>query len=164
MTYQHFKGTPSWSRGQKREADFGELLRERYPNARPANFAEQMQHIDWICERGTIDVKAMKRVSRSSPIQSELIWIEFKSNSGGKGWLYGAQDWVAFESTDRYFIVSRSELAKLCESLCDLNDEVSDAKSALYKAYTRRGKKDLISMLRFDDLFKINNFTLIKNF
>lgn len=164
MSFHIFRGTPSWSRGQAREKDFGELLKERYPDARAATFNEQMKHIDWVCERGTIDVKAMKRISRSSPIQSELIWIEFKSNNGGKGWLYGSQDWIAFESTDRYFIVSREELAKLCEELCDLNEQVTEAKDALYKSYTRRGKKDVISMVRFDDLFKIHNFTLVKDF
>lgn len=104
----------------------------------------------------------MKRISRGSDIQSEFIWVEFKSNAGRSGWLYGKQDFVAFEAPDKFVIVRREDLQKLAEELCNLSDKVSKAKDALYKNYTREGKLDQISMIRFDDLFKIENFSLTK--
>ncbi len=162
MAYKDYIGTSSWSRGQKREAEFGEILKRRYPDARPSILSEQYQGIDWVCEKGAIDVKAMKRVSRGSEIQSEFIWVEFKNNIGHDGWLYGEQDWVAFESSDRYVLVKRSDLAALSEKLCDLNNKVESAQDSLYKSYTRKGRQDVISMIRFSDLFKIKNFALMK--
>jgi hypothetical protein len=163
MSYKGFIGSDSWTRGQKKESEFGKLLVERYPEARPATFQEQVRHIDWICDKGTIDVKAMKRVSRSSNIQSEFIWVEFKGNAGRAGWLYGNQDYVAFEAPEKFVIVRRADLQTLAEKLCDLDDRVSVAKDALYKNYTRKGKLDEISMIRFDDLFKIENFSITKH-
>ena len=47
--------------------------------------------------------------------------------------------------------------------VCDLENKVSQAKDALYKAYPREGRKDLISMIRFDDLLKIENFAINKD-
>ena len=105
----------------------------------------------------------MKRISRGSPIQSEFIWIEFKNNNGLDGWIYGKQDWIAFEAPDRYVVVSRERLMNFALVVCDLENKVSQAKDALYKAYTREGRKDLISMIRFDDLLKIENFTINKD-
>lgn len=163
MPNHKFKGSPSWNRGQKTESNFGELLKRHYPDARPATLPEQFDHIDWICERGTIDVKAMKRISRGSPIQSEFIWIEFKNNNGLDGWIHGKQDWIAFEAPDRYVVVNRERLMNFALVVCDLENKVSQAKDALYKAYTREGRKDLISMIRFDDLLKIENFTINKD-
>lgn len=162
MAYKDFIGTASWSRGQKREAEFGDLLKKSYPEARPATLPEQYQSIDWICDKGTIDVKAMKRVATGSPIQSEFIWIEFRNNVGRKGWIYGEQDWLAFEAPDRYIMVKRSDLAALAEKLCNLEDAVESAKDALYKSYTRKNRKDVISMIRFSDLLKIDYSTLMK--
>ena len=162
MAYKDYIGTSSWSRGQKREEEFGEILKRRYPDARPAILSEQYQGIDWVCEKGAIDVKAMKRISRGSEIQSEFIWVEFKNNIGHDGWLYGEQDWIAFEASDRYVLVKRSELLSYCLAVCDLENRVDQAKDALYRGYTRSGRKDLIAMIRFDDLFKIDNYALMK--
>lgn len=162
MSYKGFIGSDSWTRGQNKESEFGALLRERYPEARPATFQEQINHIDWVCDRGTIDVKAMKRISRGSAIQSKFIWIEFKSNAGRAGWLYGKQDFIAFEAPEKFVIVRREELQKLAEELCDLDSKVSIAKEAEYKIYTREGKLDEISMILFSDLYQIKCFSLTK--
>ncbi len=148
MAYKDFIGTKSWSRGQRLEADFGALLKKTYPDARRATRLEQFKSIDWICEKGTIDVKAMKRLGTGQPIQDEFIWVEFKNNIGRDGWLYG--------------IVRRKDLADLSEHLCDLDDKVTKSSDALYKSYTRSMHKDVISIIRFDDLYKIENFALVK--
>ena len=162
MAYRDFIGTKSWSRGQRLEADFGALLKKTYPDARRATRLEQFKSIDWICEKGTIDVKAMKRLGTGQPIQDEFIWVEFKNNIGRDGWLYGEQDWLAFEAVEKYVIVRRKDLADLSEHLCDLNDKVTKSSDALYKSYTRSMHKDVISIIRFDDLYKIENFALVK--
>jgi hypothetical protein len=162
MPNHKFKGSPSWNRGQETESNFGDLLKQQFKEVRPATLPEQYDHIDWICEKGTIDVKAMKRISRGSEIQSEFIWVEFRNNAGLDGWLYGKQDWIAFESPDRYVLVRRSELLSFCLALCDLENRVDQAKDALYRGYTRDGRRDLIAMIRFDDLFKIETYALMK--
>jgi len=162
QTYQDWVGTESWMEGQNTEASFGELLEERYPGARPATLAEQYMHIDWVCSAGSIDVKAMKRKSRTGDKSQDIIWLEFKNNTGDKGWLYGKQDFIAFECIDHYLIVRTKHLQNLAEELCDTNKSVATASDALYKGYTRRNRDDLISMIRRSDLLKIQHTKLNK--
>tara|TARA_R110002126_G_scaffold2213_2_gene12678 strand:+ start:240 stop:800 length:561 start_codon:yes stop_codon:yes gene_type:complete len=162
QTYHDWVGTESWTGGQETEASFGELLEERYPGARPATLPEQYMHIDWVCSAGSIDVKALKRKSRTGAKTEDFIWLEFKNNRGDKGWLYGQQDFIAFECIDHYLVVRREHLKDLAEELCSTNKSVATASDALYKGYTRRNRDDVISMIRRSDLLKIQYTKLNK--
>lgn len=161
--YEDWIGSESWKDGQKSEESFGDLLREKYSDARAATLEEQYKGIDWVCSRGSIDVKAMKKVQRGGKVDPDIIWIEFRNNAGDEGWIYGEQDWIAFEKPEAYVICKREDLMHLAEWLCNLNKRVDKAKDALYKGYTRKNRKDLISMIRFSDLSKITTSELKKN-
>jgi hypothetical protein len=41
------------------------------------------------------------------------------------------------------------------EKLCDLGDRVSVGRDALYKGYQRRGRKDLLSIVKMSDVLKL---------
>lgn len=155
-TFHDWIGSESFENGQQVESEFGTLLKARYPEAREATLEEQYKHMDWICDKGSIDVKAMKAVSRGSELQDQLIWLEFKNRVGDNGWLYGEQDYIAFEYTNEYRIVPRMALAGLAEYLCDTDDMVDHARKALYRGYTRKGMADLLSMITTCDLMTLN--------
>lgn len=106
-----------------------------------------------------IEVKAMKRVSRSQDSgQDEWIWVEFKNVQGNLGWLYGKADYVAFELKDSFIFVDRNDLAKLSERICDLSDFVKSPFDAQRKAYRRKNRPDeLVSMIHIDDILKAEN-------
>ena len=163
QTYQDWVGSDSWREGQETESDFGALVKERYPDARKATLDEQYQHKDWICSAGSIDVKALKRKSRASAKTEDFIWIEFVNNVGDAGWLYGEQDFLAFECIDNYIVVRRRHLQKLAEELCSTEKRVARAAEALYKGYSRQNRKDLISMIRRSDLLKLKHTILKKH-
>lgn len=162
-TFQDWIGSESFENGQRVETEFGELLKRRHPEAREATIDEQYMHIDWICDKGSIDVKAMKAVSRGSQLQDQYLWIEFRNKVGNRGWLYGTQDWVAFEYPNEYRIVPREALQALCEYICDVTDMVDRASDALYKGYTRHGMRDLLSLITTADLMTINPQQLPKD-
>jgi hypothetical protein len=162
QTYEDWIGSASWKDGQGAEKLFGDLVRGKYPEIRQATLQEQYKHIDWVCSAGTIDVKAIKRKSRGGDKSTDFIWVEFKNNAGDKGWLYGEQDFIAFELDDSFVVVRRIALCELCEQLCETNKKVAKALEALYKGYTRRNRSDLISMIRTDDLFRINHSIIQK--
>ena len=69
--------------------------------------------------------------------------------------MYGENDYLAFYKEDEksFYIVEAKEFAKLCEKLCN-KGIVYSSKEALYHKYTRRGRKDVISMIHFDDIKK----------
>lgn len=155
--FANWKGSEPFESGHKKEADFGELIKNIYTDVRPATLEEQLTHIDWICSIGTIDVKAIKRISRHGDKEPDRIWVEFRHTKGGYGWLYGKQDFIAFEQNKYYVMVRRSDLAKLAEKLCDQNDYVTKAKDALYKVYNRKNTRDLISMIKITDLLSLQH-------
>ena len=105
-----------------------------------------------------VDVKGPKKVSRSSTdLNDDFIWVEFKNVRGDAGWLYGESDLIAFyhNSNSSFYLVKTTELAALCENLCD-NKRVFYSNEALYHKYTRPGRKDVLSMIKFEDLLKIS--------
>lgn len=162
-TYRHYVGEECWHLGNHKELEFGMLIREIYDDVRPATKQEQYKHIDWVCSVGTIDVKAMKSVRRHTPRDATKIWVEFKNSMGNKGWLYGEQDFVAFEQPKCYIMVRRPALEKLSESLCDTEKKVDTPNHALYKGYNRKNSRDLISLIKTSDLLELQNRKIYKN-
>ena len=146
----------SWKRGQGVEAMFAKLLNEKAIEARAADLKEQFSHVDYVSDFGKIDVKARKRVARKdSDVQDDLVWLEFKNVQGKIGWVYGKADWIAFEREADFVLVKRADLALMGEKLCDLGDRVSVGRDALYKGYQRRGRKDLLSIVKMSDVLKL---------
>lgn len=146
----------SWKRGQ--DTENGRFLRVFSiidDSPRKATMDEQIQHIDWHTLIGTIDVKAMKRVNRGGDLQTEFMWIEFRNSVGTNGWIFGEQDWIAFEMLDGFILARTEDLRDLANELCNTDVFVQRAGDALYKAYQRNGYSDVISMIRFSDLDQI---------
>ena len=103
MNALDFIDSDSWNRGQEVETSFQDILDRRDIKYRRATLDEQYKHFDYITDRGTIDVKARKRVNRSdSSEQDELVWLEFKNTAGKKGWLASDVDLIAFERAEDF--------------------------------------------------------------
>ena len=49
----------------------------------------------------------------------------------------------------------RIDLLRWAQGRCDLNQSVSNSRDALYKGYTRKGRKDLISIVKIVDILEI---------
>lgn len=153
-----FKHTESWNRGQEVEKEFSALLKNRDPNFQKSSKDQQFQHIDYLTNFGKIDVKAKKRISRSdTEEQEEFIWLEFNNVQGKKGWLFGAADIIAFERNKDFILIKRKDLAEYAKKKCDIKNIVDKSSKALYKGYQRKGRKDLISLIKMKDLFEIKH-------
>lgn len=153
-------------RGQSVEDMFEGWLISHNKKYRRATLEEQFAHIDFVIwsepqqREITLDVKAPKKTSRGNVwTQDEYIWVEFKNVQGLDGWLYGKNDYLVFykKDEDLFYCVKTSDLANLCETLCS-KGRTSMARDALYKRYTREGRYDEISMIKFDDLKSIDYF------
>lgn len=155
-----------WPTGQRVEGLFAEALRQWGIGYRAANKSEQIkQHIDFHTDRGTVDVKAMKKIKRSdNSFQNEYVWLEFKNVRGNVGWLCSNVDWIAFERPSSFLMVNRADLEEKARSICDLDNlTTKGGMEALYRGYQRKGRKDLISMIKMSDILSIpNNKKLVK--
>jgi hypothetical protein len=155
--FQKFGKTESWQRGQDVESRFFELFKKHRDNCRKASLDEQFDHTDIICGDMKIDVKSMKRVKRSSRIQDEFTWIEFKNTAGMEGWIFGSGTHIAFEIPKGFILVKKKDLAQMALTKCDLTTLVTSPNDALYKGYSRPNRKDLISIVRMQDIFDLSH-------
>lgn len=151
-----FLTSKSTDRGHSVERLFWQLLQQRDPYCRRATMAEQFVHVDFysgVC--GDIDVKARKTLHRKeNKLQDELIWVEFCNVQGRLGWLHGAATTIAFERKKDFVLVQREDLLDFALEKCDLNDFTKRSWEAVYKAYTRPNRKDLLSLVRMDDVMR----------
>jgi len=116
-------------------------------------------HIDYWLIKGdkkkSIDVKGLKRSSRQGASQWERLWIEYKNVKGNKGWLYGKQDFIAFECPNYFLVVKRQDLQDLCEKIApfDINNITTNAEGAYRKIYSRTGRMDILTCISVYDIF-----------
>jgi hypothetical protein len=154
----------TWAEGCSVQDKFFKVLKAVDPQAREATLEEQYKHIDFVSKLGTIDVKGKKRANRRMQTSSDIQWIEFKSNRGMPGWIYGSQDFIAFERDYGFILVKTLDLKNLSENLCNLGDRVYKSTEALYKGYSRKDRCDLLSMIKVEDIltlpYKVLNYDI----
>ncbi len=129
---------------------------------------DQFKHIDYYVQIGddakiSVEVKSRKKIKRSDTnLNDEYVWIEFKNVQGNRGWLYGKADCIAFEREDDFLIVNRKSLARLCEKLCDLTKINTDVSLPLYTGYQRKGRNDLVSLIKLSDILTQIKYSTLK--
>lgn len=118
------------------------------------------EHWDFLIEKDggsfKVEVKSKKRINRSDKDeQIALIWVELRNVKGKIGWLFGKADLIAFEKEKSFLIVKRLDLLALVNKKVNLVAKVRDPKDALYKIYTRVGRKDKLTLFPASDIEKI---------
>ena len=154
--------------GLKTENLFEKTAKKENFIVRKSSLSEdRFKHIDFFLEQDhfkySVDVKARKKTTRGDvKVNDEWTWIEFKNVLGRKGWLYGDADYIAFERADDFLMINRENLVKFCEDKVDLKTMVSRAYQAEYKVYQRKGRKDLITRVRMDDLANLEGNIILQ--
>ncbi len=115
------------------------------------------EHWDFLIEQDDraykVEVKSEKRIQRDDKnAQAEFIWVELRNVRGEVGWLFGAADLIAFEKGNAFVFIQRLDLLNVVNQKVDLVAKVKSAKEALYKIYTRDGRKDKLTLLPIRDI------------
>jgi hypothetical protein len=115
------------------------------------------EHWDFLIEKEDqtymVEVKSEKRIERSDgKAQGNFIWVELRNVRGKVGWLFGKADLIAFETANSFVFVQRRDLLTVVNQKVDLVSKVTSAKEALYKIYTRSGRKDKLTLLPISDI------------
>ena len=157
----------SITEGLQAEQRFKKLAEVRGYKVREATKAEQFDHIDFhlTCKIfiHTVYVNARKRLNRRNiDFEDDWVWIELKNVRGKDGWLYGASDFIAFEAEDSFIVSFRKELLGFCETKIDTQTRVHISSRAKYVCYSRRGRQDLISLIKMEDIRKLPNSVVWK--
>ena len=75
--------------------------------------------------------------------------------------MYGKADKIAFETEAGFLMVDREELAKWCEEKVDFKKAVRTPYAAIYKVYTRKGREDLITRIKTEDIRSLSSCRLV---
>lgn len=151
--------------GFSAEVNFKQLAEEKGYSVRIARREEQFSHVDFILTKGKdewrVDVKGAKRKKRTDDsVDYSIVWCEIKNGNGGEGWLTKAKNGattIAFELENEFVIVSRKDLLDLVKKLCNLEKMVAQSKNALYCGYKRFGRRDLLTLIKTEDLLTIHH-------
>lgn len=118
------------------------------------------EHWDYLIEKDDqqfkVEVKSAKRIQRSDGnSQNEFTWVELRNVRGKVGWLFGKADLIAFEREKTFFFVKRLDLLAVVNQKVNLVAKVKSTKDALYKIYTREGRKDKLTLLPTSEIVPI---------
>ena len=108
----------NWEKGNQAEQKFLNLAQELGWDVVESTIeSDRYEHIDFVITWGkpldtahpaasySVDVKAQNTAENG-----EETWIEIRNTQGGKGWLYGEADLIAFDQGDTFLVVERVTL------------------------------------------------------
>lgn len=154
--------------GRVAEERFDFLIQEgggsTIPVTKDYNIYNHIDRVVWLEDcMFTVDIKACKAQRRGeSPCQDEL-WIELYNVRGKPGWLFGKADAIAFElRMYEFLIVRRIQLEHIVRRLVDLSTLVDNPLDAMYRTYQRKGRKDLLTKIRVEDVMQYKHMILGK--
>jgi hypothetical protein len=144
--YSKGKITDYLRKGREVERKFASF----FDNVELSTEEEDMKgHFD-LSVTSRIDVKGLKKVNRSDDAPDEnLHWLEIKNVNGGYGWVYGEADYFAFETIDYFVVVSKEGVQQL---LKDLVEKKYTKEPKLYRLYSRKDRKDVLTLVKTIDL------------
>jgi hypothetical protein len=169
MESNEFMDERSVEMGESAEKKFDRAVKAQGKSVRKeSRYEERVQHIDrWIGDKRwwpklnqtmkdkpeiSVEIKAMKRISRaSSEPQSEWLWVEFRNVSGGLGWLYGDATLLATEVETGFYLLYLKSLRSWAEFKVDRDAKVANPNHALYTTYSRKNRKDEMSLINLQE-------------
>jgi len=133
--------------GQQR---FYDSCRELGKDVKKASKADDIaNHTDFIVDGQSYDVKGLKKSQKEGNVL-----LEIKNVQGRMGWCNHElkPEWIAFDFGAFFLCARNTHLRELAENKCDWTDEVSSIENALYKGYTRKNRKDLMTVVTLYDV------------
>ena len=112
---------------------------------------QDIAHVDFVVNGETVDLKGLKNSHREGKVLLELLNVQ-----GKKGWCNekGTPVWVAFDFGAFFLHVKNIDLFNLAKKKCKIRDKVHKVEDCLYKGYSRKGRKDLMSYVLLKDVLE----------
>jgi hypothetical protein len=138
--------------------NIGESGQRRYYNScRAANVdikktskESDINHVDFLVNGETVDVKGMKKTHHKAQIL-----VELKNVRGDSGWCNPkGPKWIAFDFGLFFIHVLNSDLFSLVKNKCNLKTKAKTYHEALYKGYSRKDRDDLMTVVSLSDVIK----------
>ncbi len=138
--------------GMEAEKSFERILNKlniSYLNATKTE--EKTEHWDFKIDdnfnlkKGKYEIKSAKAKSRGMEKDYNIIYIEFKSVGGNKGWIFGDADYIAFEIPEAFLIFPRIKLLNYISYLFEFM-KYSNKSGNIGTLYSRNNRDDLVGI------------------
>lgn len=161
-----FSSVKSLQMGQKAEDLFVKLCKENNLHYRYASKYENMNdHFDFIVNKfppsftkKNIEIKGIKCPFRGAEPDPTLIYVELQNVNGGKGWIFGKADIIAFEQPQQKFLCVERE--ELCRKALEVANTAPFGKQSGIKGtlWSRKDRNDLVvSLDRDKDIYPLQS-------
>ena len=132
------------------------------------SFSEKKLNIDIILE-GQIDNKPLK-VSvdikkKNGKNANQWVYIEYDDAKGKRGWVYGAANFIVFETSREFIFVNRKKLLDWLSSSEAVRWDlpyVDKPWNSKYRLFRRSGTQETISQIKVSDLLNIEGHKIWK--
>ena len=140
---------------------FSEIAKSKGYIVHSSSYIERQNNIDLILEgqnggktsKVSIDIK--KKNGKSS---NSWVWLEYQTSKGKKGWIYGAAQFIVFETSNSFIFVNRQKLLNFLSSNSLVawdKPYVEKAWSAKYRLYRRPKTLEIITQIKVSDIMLI---------
>ncbi len=140
------------SQGKEAERLFFEVMTMlKKPVKKTTLKDDKYNHIDFFIGAIGYDVKHRQ--------DTNYVWLEYRNNHGGKGWLRGKSTWIVmyFEQLNQFCFYKREELLKYSASYKNVTNQ---KKHYFWRTRTQFGRNDLVLLVRKKDLDHLEHHSI----
>ena len=140
------------SQGKEAERLFFEvMIMLKRPVKKTTLKDDKYNHIDFFIGAIGYDVKHRQDVN--------YVWLEYRNNHGGKGWLRGKSTWIVmyFEQLNQFCFYKREELLKYSASYKNVTNQ---KKHYFWRTRTQFGRNDLVLLVRKKDIDHLEHHSM----
>ena len=140
------------SQGKEAERLFFEVMTMlKRPVKKTTLKDDKYNHIDFFVGAIGYDVKHRQDVN--------YVWLEYRNNHGGKGWLRGKSTWIVmyFEQLNQFCFYKREELLKYSAGYKNVTNQ---KKHYFWRTRTQFGRNDLVLLVRKKDIDHLEHHSI----
>ena len=148
-----FRDRQSHAMGSNAEQHFWDLCRSRNMLIRPSSMDENRKlHFDFVIflqkHFVRVEVKSMKSRKRGQSPDPSLIYLEIQNIDGGKGWVFGQYDWIAFEQPGGFLLFHQDDIIAFVDYFYPKLPFVTES-GIDFTLYGRKQRKDIMMLVPF---------------
>ena len=136
--------------GESGERRFYDSCRAAEKDIKKTKKGDDMhRHTDFLVDGVSFDVKGLKQSQSEGRVILEVLNVQ-----GKMGWCNHKKkpEWIAFDFGGFFLCARNEDLYDITQDFCQLKDTVPNIKDSLYKGYTRKNRKDLMTTVLLHDV------------
>lgn len=139
---------------------FTEIAKSKGYKILTPSFSEKKSNIDIKLEGQSNNkpIVVSVDIKKCNQHSNQWVYIEFDNSKGGKGWMYGAAQFIVFETKKDFIFVPRKKLLSWLTSSQSVRFDlpyVDKPWNSKYRLFRRKNTLETITQIKVNDLLNI---------